>query len=164
MQSGLASLDKLDYDIIACLRQDGRQPNTEIARQLNVSESTIRTRIQHLVSSGIIQVAAVIALPSLGYPVDVLIGIQCGPDRVAGVAKRLSSESQVRYVVALAGRFDVLIAAFFHSHDELFEFVSETIGKIRGVTKVETLPVLQTFKRGYDHWPGPISIGPDNQG
>jgi Lrp/AsnC family transcriptional regulator, regulator for asnA, asnC and gidA len=156
-----ASLDKLDYDIIACLRQDGRQANTEIARQLSVSESTVRTRIQRLIADGIIQIAAITALPALGYSVDVLIGVDCSPDCVTSIAGDLSTQPEIRYVVALAGRFDILVAAFFRSHDELFDFLTEKVGKIPGVRRVETFPVLRTFKRGYDYWPGPISVGPN---
>ena len=37
--------DELDRQIIGLLQQDGRRPNTEIAHQLGVTETTVRKRI-----------------------------------------------------------------------------------------------------------------------
>ena len=39
-------MDKLDKNIIEILKSDGRVSNAEIARNLNVSEGTIRRRIK----------------------------------------------------------------------------------------------------------------------
>ncbi len=43
-----APLDRLDREILACLREDGRMANSEIARRLGVGEKTIRRRLQRL--------------------------------------------------------------------------------------------------------------------
>ena len=38
-------LDEIDRRVIKILQVDGRRPNTEIARELKVSETTIRKRV-----------------------------------------------------------------------------------------------------------------------
>src|SRR2546427_1212242 len=45
--------DDLDRQIIGLLQKDGRRPNTEIAQQLGVTETTVRKRIGRLVSENL---------------------------------------------------------------------------------------------------------------
>jgi Lrp/AsnC family transcriptional regulator, regulator for asnA, asnC and gidA len=42
-------LDEIDRRVIKIFQVDGRRPNTEIARELHVSETTIRKRVAALV-------------------------------------------------------------------------------------------------------------------
>ena len=48
-------MDDIDKTIIKILTKDSRTPNTEIAQQVNLSESSVRARIEKLVSSGAIK-------------------------------------------------------------------------------------------------------------
>ena len=48
--TGAGILDEIDQRVIKILQIDGRRPNTEIARELRVSETTVRKRISQLVS------------------------------------------------------------------------------------------------------------------
>ncbi len=147
-----APLDDTDHQIIAELRLDGRQANTEIARRLGVSETTVRNRIQRLINEGIIQVAAIVNLSRLGYGVAVHVGIVCEPGRVPEVARELSAMPEIRYLSFVAGRYDLLVAASFRSQDELFTFLMERVGKIPGIERTETLYELRIAKRGYYFW------------
>ena len=49
-------LDELDSKIIHLLKQDGRMPNTDIAKKLKISEATIRKRLRKLIGHDIIKV------------------------------------------------------------------------------------------------------------
>src|SRR5258707_12932105 len=51
-------LDEIDRRVIKILQDDGRRPNTEIARELHVSETTIRKRGSQLVSRALINIVA----------------------------------------------------------------------------------------------------------
>ena len=48
-------MDDIDKTIIKILTKDSRTPNTEIAQQVKLSESSVRARIDKLVSSGAIK-------------------------------------------------------------------------------------------------------------
>ncbi len=48
-------MDEKDYEILKLLRENSRMSNMEIARELKVSEGTIRKRIANLYKSGIIK-------------------------------------------------------------------------------------------------------------
>ena len=52
-------VDDLDRRIITMLQSDGRMANTEIARSLDVTETTVRKRIARLLDEGLINVVAV---------------------------------------------------------------------------------------------------------
>src|SRR2546426_386502 len=56
--AGRPLYDELDRRIIELLQRDGRQPNTEIAHLLGVTETTIRKRIGRLLSEQLIKVVA----------------------------------------------------------------------------------------------------------
>jgi hypothetical protein len=61
----------------------------------------------------------------------------------------------------------MLVEALFESDEQLFEFLTETLGKTPGVLQSETYHVLQTVKINYD-WKLPLdhhgSIGPGRSG
>ena len=52
-------MDKLNKNIIEILKSDGRIPNAEIARNLGVSEGTIRRRIKIMIDEKVLNVYAV---------------------------------------------------------------------------------------------------------
>ena len=49
-------LDDLDRGIIQMLQRNARMPNTEIARALSVTETTIRNRVSRLVDEELIEI------------------------------------------------------------------------------------------------------------
>jgi Lrp/AsnC family transcriptional regulator for asnA, asnC and gidA len=52
-------IDSIDASIIELLQRDGRLSNTDIARELDVSEATVRGRIKRLIDDEVIQIVAV---------------------------------------------------------------------------------------------------------
>src|SRR5690606_14164839 len=52
-------IDDLDKSIIVALEVDGRRPYRDIARDLDVAEATVRSRVNRLSESGLIKITAV---------------------------------------------------------------------------------------------------------
>ena len=74
-----SSLDHTDREILRFLRIDGRTSNVNIARQLGVTETTVRKRIAALLSDGLVEIVAV--------PTPKLAGLQrFGDHRHLGAA------------------------------------------------------------------------------
>lgn len=144
------NLDSLDSQIINELRWDGRQANTEIARQLGVSETTVRNRIQRLVKKGLIRISAAVNLSRLGYGLDVAVGIHCSAGQVPEVMRDLVAMPEIRIISHVTGRYDFLVTASFRSTDDLISFLAHRLGKIPGVERVETMHVLQVVRRDND--------------
>lgn len=151
--------DDLDLRIISVLRRNGRQSNSEVARQLGVTETTIRSRIQRLTAEGIMQVVAMTNPMRIGYDVDVLISVEVKPGKLLEVAEALSDFEEVRYLSVVTGRCDLQVGALFRDNDELFHFLAERLANVPGVQKYETTHVLRIVKRTYDYYKGPLGDG-----
>ena len=54
------TLDELDYDIIQSLHKNARVSASEIARQTDANERTVRKRIERLLEKGVIRLTAII--------------------------------------------------------------------------------------------------------
>ena len=62
-------IDRTSQRIIAILQRDGRCPNTVIAREVGISESAVRARIQGLISSGVLQIIGLTDPGNMGFGV-----------------------------------------------------------------------------------------------
>ncbi len=142
--------DKIDLEIINLLMEDGRMPSAEIARRIGgITERTVRYRINRLVAAGIIRVSAIVNPRALGYSVVADVFIEVAAGRIMEVAKQLAACEQVSYVSCSIGERDVSIQVVACSNEEVYTFVTDTIGKIPGVLKTVTSIVPVTVKDVY---------------
>ena len=91
-------MDELDRKIIALLQLDGRASNAKIAREVGVSEGTVRRRLRRLVKDDMVKVVAVPNLEKLGYATTALIGISTGPGKSDTVADAIAAMEEAHYV------------------------------------------------------------------
>lgn len=102
-------LDSLDQRIVARLAVDGRASFREVARELDVSEATIRQRYARLTESGAVHVMAIVNPLRMGYSHTCWVGIRLAPGaRAQDVAEGLTNLSRTSYVALTVGRYDVL--------------------------------------------------------
>ncbi|MCB1848888.1 MAG: AsnC family transcriptional regulator, partial [Halieaceae bacterium] len=87
----LIALDATDEGIIALLRADGRMPYRAIARELGVTESTVRARVRRLEESDTMRVVAVTDIEAAGYGMLLAIGVQVETRAPEAVARDLAS-------------------------------------------------------------------------
>jgi len=155
--------DSTDWKIITLLNQDGRIPSAEIARQLgNVSARTVTNRINTLTESGIINVRAIVNPESVGYSVMADVFLEVEPGRVREVAEHAAKLPQISYVACATGESDVSISLRVQSIEELFNFVTETLGKIPGVRRTQSY-LLPLKIKDLDTWLPPKVIKPEKE-
>lgn len=142
-------MDELDRSIIAILEKNGRASNARIAREVRVSEGTIRRRLKRLLTEGIISITAVPDPHKLGYQSEALIGVQVDPDKVNDVADRLAELDNTRLVATTTGSFDVFTWVTLSDAEALGLFLRREIGSIPGVRRTETFVNLSVMKRQY---------------
>jgi len=143
-------IDNTDINIINLLMEDGRMPASEMARRIGgISERVIRYRIERIVKEGYIQISAITNPKSLGYSVtaDVFLEVESGS--ILDVAKNASEYDCVTYVACSIGESDISIQVVGHDTDEVYQFVTEIIGKIPGVRKTTTSIVPLVLKDVY---------------
>jgi Lrp/AsnC family transcriptional regulator for asnA, asnC and gidA len=142
-------MDDLDIRIIQLLQVDGRASNARIARDVGVSEGTVRRRLRRVVQDEIIRVVAVPDPEKMGYNTVALVGIQADPDKIDDVAVALSKFSETQYVALTTGSFDIFMWVALPTSEELGNFLRRKVGITPGIRRTETFVNLAIRKRGY---------------
>ncbi|MEX2599754.1 MAG: Lrp/AsnC family transcriptional regulator [Dehalococcoidia bacterium] len=140
--------DELDRQIIEILQRDGRASHAEMAREMDVSEGTIRRRLARLIQDHVIRVVAIAEPHRLGYNTSAFIGLQVDPPRVETVASQLAALPETEHVAITTGTFDIFIWVNVASSEALAAFLHHKVGTVEGVRQSETFVSLATRKRG----------------
>lgn len=143
-------LDEMDRRIIRLLQHDGRMSNTDIARQLGVTETTVRKRIGQLLDEGLMNIVAVPTPEAVGMSLSSIIGVSVDLTAMHRVGDAIRAYPQVRYVGMSAGRYDLIIEAFFSNQEQLLDFVTDKLGALDGVNNIETSVILKVVKFSYE--------------
>jgi Lrp/AsnC family transcriptional regulator for asnA, asnC and gidA len=143
-------VDDVDRQIIEMLQKDGRRPNTEMARELDVSETTVRKRVNRLVSTGLISVVAVPTPKVMGMTLSAIIGLSVALPQLREISERLRAQREVRYAGLSTGRYDIIIEAFFADQHHFLDFISDTLGRMDGVSGIEASVILEVAKFSYE--------------
>ncbi|OKY77246.1 MAG: DNA-binding transcriptional regulator Lrp family [Candidatus Methanohalarchaeum thermophilum] len=127
-------MDEKDRKIIKLLQENSRRPFTEIAEKLDVSEATIRKRVQELEKEGIIQKYTLKVKPEkLGYDAVTLLGLDVEPEKLLRVTETIKSMKEVKNVSICTGDHMVMAKIWANDNEHLNEIISKKIGKIEGV-------------------------------
>ena len=143
-------IDKTDCRIIELLQKDGRMPNTLIAKNLGISEATIRSRLNRLIKEEYIQIVAVSNPLKLGFDIVGILKITVDVKKIENVSEELSKIDQIWYVVHATGSSDIYAEFNAKTIDELNDFIANKVHKIDGLLKTETSLILKYVKRRYD--------------
>jgi len=142
-------VDEIDTEIIKMLNQNGRTPNTEIAKKLKLSETAIRKRLKRLLEEEIIQIVAVVNQEKLGYVFRGNVCLKVDIKKIETVKEALQKIDRVWYIAHLTGAFDFDVEFSAKSQDELRTLI-EQISKIDGVVDTEISIRLQLLKNRND--------------
>lgn len=124
-------LDRVDKSILYHLQQDARRTSSnDIAKKLDLSSSTVRTRINKLEEAGIIRGYHInIDYDLAGYPLYTKI-ICTAPaadrDSLANQARDVDGVTAVREI--MTGKRNVYVNAIGRTHDDLNRIVEELDG------------------------------------
>lgn len=130
----------------------------EIARRLgNKSERAVRYRIDRMVENQVIRLSAIVNPKGLGMNVvaDVLLEVES--DSILDVAKKITDFENVSYVACSIGETDISVQVLAGDTTEVYNFVTEVIGKIPGVRKTTTSIVPLVLKDVFQ-WRIPASM------
>ena len=124
-------------------------PNTEIANQLNLSETAIRKRLKRLLDDEIIQIVAVVNQIKLGYAIEGNIRIKTDIKKVRHVKNELKTLDRLWYIAHVTGSSDFDVEFNVKSQDDLRRII-EKVNDIDGVLKTDISIRLQLVKNRYD--------------
>ena len=139
----MASLDKIDRQILALLRENARMSNLELAESVNLSPTPCASRVKQLEDAGIITGYSVTTDPrKLGYQLSVYIAISMDKhtaERFSNFEKKLRDFPEVVSCSIVTGRSeDYLIKALVKDMAHYEEFLLHRLNRIEGIAQVHT--------------------------
>ena len=141
------SIDRLDLRIIRSLSGDARKPYKTIARELDVSDATVRKRIKKMVEEGIIkQFNLLLDYHKLGRIIKAFIGLMINPQYLKGIVEHLEENPDIQVLYRTTGNVDLFVEVIFKDMEELNAFL-ETELTVDGITGTEVTVVIGPYKR-----------------
>ena len=147
------SLDKTDIAIIGRLQVDGRRAYTAIAKDLGISEASVRQRVARLLRTNVIQIVAVSSPLDLAL-IWAQVHLRVQGERLEAVAEEVAELPQVDYVGICAGNFDIIVGIVAHDREELMDVLVHHVRTIPGIVQAEFLLNLKILKDTYEWSPG----------
>jgi Lrp/AsnC family transcriptional regulator, regulator for asnA, asnC and gidA len=141
----MIKIDGIDKKISDLLIENGRMTCSEIAKRIEgISERAVRYRIERLINNKIIAIHGNVNARGLGLDVFADVFIEVEPALVQEIAQKIAKYDSVSYVACSTGEQDISVQVFARSNTELYNFVTETIGRIPGVRKTHTsfVPII----------------------
>lgn len=140
-------LDDIDHRLIAELRANSRTPVAELARRLRVNRSTVVSRIERLVDSGVVEGFTV----RLGNDVDRdavrgVTMISSEPNRGQDVVREIRGYPEVEQLHSTTGAWDLVVQLRCNSLSE-FDLALERIRAVPGVRETQTSLLFNSLTR-----------------
>ena len=142
-------IDKMDSKIIVILQKDGRRPYNQIAKELGVSETTVRNRVKRLTDEKIIQIVAVGDPLKLGFGIAGTFKLQINPKKVKEIIHQLRQIKEIWYIALATGSENIDTEFNTRSLEDLRILIYERLNKIDGILKTETSILMGYEKREY---------------
>lgn len=142
-------LDEVDRRIISYLQYDGRMPFTHIARELGITEGTVRRRVHQLHESGTLQIVAIVEPHDMGWQEAAMIGISCRSSRITAIADEIARLPEVSYLFQAAGAFDLMAEVFCRDREHFVSFLNNKLQQIPGVERTQSFMILKMHKLSY---------------
>ncbi len=150
-QNGIGSPGNgLNRSIVAMLETDGRMAFSEIAQELNVSEGTIRNRVNAMKDNGMLRIVAITDPVAAEYQTDAMLGLRVAPGHTPEkVAGRLGANPDVVYVLWVAGRYDLMVEIVSDDRDSFLTFLETQIHGATDIIEAEIMLGLKNLKNQF---------------
>ncbi len=149
----LIELDNTDNAIIELLRADGRLPYRAIARELGLTESTVRARVRRLEESDTMRVVAVTDIEAAGFTMLLAIGVQVENRSPEQVAREMATIPEVFSVNVVVGAHDVEILVVAEDQAALTQLITGRLAEVAGVRRLTPALAVDVLKNQPDWVP-----------
>lgn len=149
-ESSRAALDRIDRAILRALQVDGRLPNSDLARKVNVSAATCHRRTQRLFDEGYIaDVRARVDADAIGLGAVVMVGVvldRSTPQSFAEFEAAVVAMPVVLDCTLVAGDFDYLLKIRVRDMADFNKLHGEKLIALPGVRQTRTFFVMKVVK------------------
>jgi len=139
--------DRIDKQVIACLKENGRMSNNEIAAKLSVSEGTIRNRIKKLTENNYLKVRGLVNPGKIRDKQVIFLGLKVAVSKdLEKTAEAVSKLPNVHATSVVTGRYDLIIEVFLEPYD-LINFICHDLGKLDSIVSTESFLTLKNYHK-----------------
>jgi DNA-binding Lrp family transcriptional regulator len=143
-------LDNIDLKILRELQADGKLPNTELARRVNLSPSPCLTRVKRLESEGLIRNYVALLDPlELGLRLNVFIFISLksqSRQALKDFESRVCAHDEVMECYLMTGDADYLIRVAMRDVESLERFIVESLSPMPEIEKIRSSFALKQVR------------------
>jgi Lrp/AsnC family transcriptional regulator for asnA, asnC and gidA len=130
--------------ILSELTKDASISIPQLSKKLNINSSVLYSRIKRLLKRELIKKFTVIINESqLGINIKATVGINRDPKLKEPIHHELTRIPEIRSLIEVTGRFDIILSVNTRTLEELHKVVIERIGKIEGIQATETFVEMQ---------------------
>jgi DNA-binding Lrp family transcriptional regulator len=147
VHDGHVELGEFDTALFEALGADGRTPYARLAAATGYSESTVRRRVDQLRDAGALYFDLELDMAAFGFRSSTWLWMSVAPSRLAATGAALGEFPEVAYAVATTGPANLAVCAVCRDEAAFYEFLTEKIGSLPGVERVETAPIIRTIKQ-----------------
>lgn len=135
-------IDELDVRIIELLEQDPRTNGVDAAQKLGVARATYQSRLDRLISSGVLSLTPTVNPAAIGFSVTAFISAEITQSgRGPGLIATLNAIPEVTEISTVTGSSDLLIRAVAVSNSDL-QRVLDQIARHDDVLRTSTAIAL----------------------
>lgn len=136
--------DATDTALLALLRENARTPAAELARRLQLSRTTVQSRIERLERQGVVTGYSVVVADEIeAQLVRAHVLITLAPRQSGAIEHALRKIPEVRVLHSVSGPFDLIAIVAAASIGELDTLI-DRIGTVDGVERTTSAIVLAT--------------------
>jgi Lrp/AsnC family transcriptional regulator, regulator for asnA, asnC and gidA len=137
-------IDKTSLAIIKHLKE-GRKSFQKIAKDLNITENTVRARVKRLTEERVLAVTGLVDPEAIPGHRLVMIGIKLGTMDLVKKGDEFSRLKGVVSVCVVTGRYDLILTVLLNDTHGLLEFYTKQVSKIKDVQSAETFVVYKAY-------------------
>jgi len=138
--------EKLNRKILQTLMEDGRKSIREVAREIDVSPSTVSNHLEGLMEDGVIKrFKPAIDYEKLGLDLTAITKIQAKGSELSEIVDRLRDEANLTHVYEITGEFDILVIGKFDSRESMNREIKRMLN-FSAVERADTSIVLNVVK------------------
>ena len=138
---------KLDATNLAIIRhlRDGRKAIKAIALDLDITENTVRSRVNKLIEDGILDISGNIRVDALSGHSLLYLGVKLNSMELQQKAAEFSRLKGVISVGIVTGRYDLIVQVLLNEDYTLLEFITKQVTGISNVLTVESFIVYEGY-------------------
>ncbi len=137
-------LDGLDKALIGTLCADGRLAASEISARLGISTPTVRGRLRHLLSQGVLRIAAMVDASEMPELTVAIVGLSLERYNLDEMVERVAALDEVSWAAVVTGRYDIIAQVVTaDGMNGLYEFLNASLQKLGGVESSEVFVVMK---------------------